>query len=562
MAYSIPAARGTSNVTLNDNRGPVSANILVIDGKGESLPGLQAALRELSRNLVRVHSAADALCQLRKEDFAAILLDLDIPGIDGFETARQIREQERSRNTPIIFLAAAADLYFPATRAYALGAVDYLLKPLTPEIIRAKVEGFVDLFEKTRQVQEQAEQLRQLERNQFEHELAEAKQRWELQRLRDEAQRKNEFLAMLAHELRNPLAPIRNAVQWLRLRCPTDKETRWAQDVIDRQVQHLTRLVDDLLDVSRINRGAIQLRKEAVDIDTIVARAVELAQPLIDARKHDLTVSLLSEPALLEADPARLSQALANVLNNAAKYTNEGGKIWLTFERDGNDLVVSVRDTGVGIPAELVPQVFDLFMQEDQSLERTQGGLGIGLTLVRTLVQLHGGTIQVFSAGPGQGSEFVMRLPVLMQTTPTKSGTKRETRSKPPAPPRRILIVDDNADSAGSLALLLRHAGHQVETAHDGLAALTAAKAQSPEVVLLDIALPRLNGLEVARRLRGELGLSQALLVATTGYGQMEDQLRSREAGFNAHLVKPVDLEALAELLAHPELATLAHIAK
>jgi signal transduction histidine kinase/ActR/RegA family two-component response regulator len=420
--------------------------------------------------------------------------------------------------------------------------------------------GFVDLFQKTRQVQEQAEQLRQLERNQFEHELAEAKQRWELQRLRDEAQHKNEFLAMLAHELRNPLAPIRNAVQWLRLRCPTDKETRWAQDVIDRQVQHLTRLVDDLLDISRITRGAIQLRKEPVDIDTIVARAVELAQPLMDARRHDLTVSLLSEPALLDADPARLSQALANVLNNAAKYTNAGGKIWLTFERQGNDLVVSVRDTGIGIPPELLPRVFDLFVQEDQSLERTQGGLGIGLSLVRSLVELHGGTIQAFSAGPEQGSEFVMRLPVLIQSAPKKRVTKRDARSKASAPPRRILIVDDNADSSESLALLLRHAGHQVETAYDGLDALAAAEARPPEVALLDIALPRLNGLEVARRMRGELGLSKALLVAMTGYGQVEDQLRSREAGFNAHLVKPVDLEALGELLAHPELATLAHL--
>jgi signal transduction histidine kinase len=548
-------------VTTNDNSpSPFSANILVIGGKVETMLALRAALQELSQNIVQAHSTADALRHLRAEEFAAILLDLETPGIDGVETARQIRNQLRWHNTPIIFLAAADGAEFPVAHAYALGAVDYLLKPLMPEILRAKVVGCVDLFQKTLQVQEQAEQLRQLERNQFEHELAEAKQRWELQRLRDEAQHKNEFLAMLAHELRNPLAPIRNAVQWLRLRCPTDKETRWAQDVIDRQLQHLARLVDDLLDISRITRGAIQLRKEPVDIDTIVARAVELAQPLIDARRHDLTVSLLGEPALLDADPARLSQALANVLNNAAKYTDPGGKMWLTFDRQGNDLVMSVRDTGMGIPPEFLPRVFDLFMQEDQSLERTQGGLGIGLSLVRSLVELHGGTIQAFSAGPGQGSEFVMRLPVLIQAAPKNPVRRRDSRPNPSAPPCRILIVDDNADSAESLALLLRHVGHEVETAYDGLDALAAAQARPPKVALLDIALPRLNGLEVARRMRSELGLSQALLVAMTGYGQVEDQLRSREAGFNAHLVKPVDLEALNQLLAHPELATLAHL--
>jgi signal transduction histidine kinase len=545
-----------------NNPAQFPASILVIGGKAETMLALRATLQELGQNIVQAHSTADALRHLRGEEYAAILLDLETPGIDGVETARQIRKQERMRNTPIVFLGAADNPDFPITHAYALGAVDYLLKPLTPEILRAKVVGFVDLFQKTRQVQEQAEQLRHLERNQFEHELADAKQRWELQRLRDEAQHKNEFLAMLAHELRNPLAPIRNAVQWLRLRCPTDPETRWAQDVIDRQVQHLTRLVDDLLDISRITRGAIRLRKEPVDIDTLVARAVELAQPLIDARRHDLTVSLLSEPALLEADLARLSQALANVLNNAAKYTNPGGKIWLTFERQGNELVVSVRDTGMGIPAEFLPRVFDLFVQEDQSLDRTQGGLGIGLSLVRSLVELHGGTIQAFSSGPGQGSEFVMRLPVLIQAAPKKSAVKREPAAKTTSPPRRILIVDDNADSAESLALLLRHAGHQVDTAFDGLGALAVAKARPPEVALLDIALPRLNGLEVARRMRSELGLSAALLVAMTGYGQVEDQLRSREAGFNAHLVKPVDLDALGQLLAHPELATLAHLPK
>lgn len=377
--------------------------------------------------------------------------------------------------------------------------------------------------------------------------------RQRMEQLRDADRRKNEFLAMLAHELRNPLAPVHNAVQLLRKNCPEDAETKWAHDVIERQVQHMTRMVDDLLDVSRISRGKINLQKEVLDVATTVTRAIEMAQPLIDARLHRLTVSLPSHPVWLQADPQRLAQVLANLLNNAAKYSEDGGSIWLTVETKDSDVFLKVRDTGIGIPADYLPHVFDLFSQEDSSLSRTQGGLGIGLTLVRILVNMHDGAIQAFSAGAGQGSEFVMRLPMWAEApTPSQPGTLVEKTAEVGSP-HRILVVDDNVDGAKSLSLLLRHFGHEVKTAHDGLSALELAKAWPPQVVLLDIGMPDMNGLEVARRLRGELGLTKAVLIAMTGYGQDDDRQRSQEAGFNAHMVKPLDLDALQVLLARPE---------
>jgi signal transduction histidine kinase/ActR/RegA family two-component response regulator len=370
--------------------------------------------------------------------------------------------------------------------------------------------------------------------------------------LRDADRRKNEFLAMLAHELRNPLAPVHNAVKVLRKNCPEDEETKWAHDVIERQVQHITRMVDDLLDVSRITRGKINVQREPIDVAVAVSRAVEMVQPLIDTRKHQLTTSLPVEPIWLEADAPRLAQVLANLLNNAAKYTEEGGRIWLTVETDENNVLLKVRDNGIGIPPDYLPRVFDLFSQEDSSFGRTQGGLGIGLTLVRSLVRMHGGAIEAFSPGIAQGSEFVVRLPRLVQA-PVTSATAAKDGPAMVVPARRILVVDDNVDGARSLSILLRHAGHDVQTANDGPSALELIRPWQPQVVLLDIGMPRMSGLEVARIIRRDLGMSKTLLVAMTGYGQDEDRQRSEEAGFNAHMVKPLDLDALQLLLAHPE---------
>jgi signal transduction histidine kinase/CheY-like chemotaxis protein len=374
----------------------------------------------------------------------------------------------------------------------------------------------------------------------------------ELQRRADELadadRRKDEFLAMLGHELRNPLAPIRNAVHLLRRLAASDPNLRQPTDLIERQVQAMTRLVDDLLDVSRITRGKIQLRREPVDLAAAVTRGVETARPLIDAHGHVLTVTLPPEPIRLEADPTRLAQVIGNLLTNAAKYTEQGGHIGLTVERRPGEAAVRVRDDGVGIPAALLPQVFDLFAQGDRSPARSEGGLGIGLTLVKNLVEMHGGRVEARSEGPGQGSEFVVRLPLPDEQAPNEGEAAAGGRR--PVPPRRVLVVDDNVDAAESLATLLRVDRHEVRTAHDGPTALEEAATFRPEVVLLDIGLPKMDGYEVARRLRGQDGFQKALLVALTGYGQEEDRRRAAAAGFDAYLVKPADPAALHDLLA------------
>jgi signal transduction histidine kinase/CheY-like chemotaxis protein len=368
--------------------------------------------------------------------------------------------------------------------------------------------------------------------------------------LKESDRRKDEFLAILAHELRNPLAPIRNAVQILRAKGPPAPELIWARDVIDRQVHQMTRLVDDLLDVSRITRGKIQLHKERVELAAVVNSAVEASRPLIDKWRHEFTVTTPSEPIDLDADLTRLSQVLLNLLNNAAKYTERGGRIWLTIEREGDHVLLRVKDTGIGIPGEMLPRIFDMFTQVDRSLERAEGGLGIGLTLVQRLVEMHGGTVAAHSEGPGKGSEFVVRLPI---ATEAEAGDK----AHPPGGPardltvestRRILVVDDNQDAGDSLEMLLRNLGHDVRTAHDGLEAVDEAAAFQPDVVLLDIGLPKLNGYDVARRIRDQRG-TDVVLIAVTGWGQAEDRRLSREAGFDHHLTKPINLDALQQLL-------------
>jgi signal transduction histidine kinase len=368
--------------------------------------------------------------------------------------------------------------------------------------------------------------------------------------LKEADHRKDEFLAMLAHELRNPLAPIRNAMEIFRLKgALADPELQWAREVVERQVQQLTRLVDDLLDISRISRGKINLLIEPTDLAAVVARAVEISRPLIDARKHDLKSSLPGQAVWVAGDPARLVQVVSNLLNNAAKYTEEGGHIELSVEASCDQAVLRVRDTGVGIAAAMLPHVFDLFTQVQGSVSRSEGGLGIGLTLVRSLVEMHGGSVLSTSGGLGHGSEFIVRLPLLQETPAAAGAVGEQPEWTRKGPARRILVVDDNQDNAEMMALLLRLNGHEVRTAYDGPAALDSARGQPPDVVLCDIGLPGMSGLEVARLLRQDPGLKDVLLLALTGYGQDEDRLRSQEAGFNAHLVKPVDLDALQALL-------------
>lgn len=369
--------------------------------------------------------------------------------------------------------------------------------------------------------------------------------------LRDADRRKDEFLATLAHELRNPLAPIRNSLEILKLPRIDPATIQQTRAMMERQVHHLVRLVDDLLDVSRVMRGKIELRKEPVELANVVARAVETVQPLIAVQGHRLELSLPDGSLLLDADPIRLAQVLGNLLTNAAKYTEANGHIWLSTEQEGHEVVLRVRDNGMGIVPDLLPHIFELFVQADHTSTKAQGGLGIGLTLARNLVHMHGGTIEAHSAGLGQGSEFVVRLPLLVreQEGPGERVEAGEALLERPSTGRRVLVVDDNRDAATSLAMLLRMHGHEVEIAHDGVSALALASTFLPHLVFLDIGMPAMDGYEVARRLRRQPGMETVVLAALTGWGQKEDRRRTSEAGFHHHLVKPLEVAALERVL-------------
>ncbi|MBY0495811.1 MAG: response regulator [Cyanobacteria bacterium] len=366
------------------------------------------------------------------------------------------------------------------------------------------------------------------------------------QALRSADRRKDEFLATLGHELRNPLAPILNSLEIMKLSGAfSDSRTLQAGEVMERQVHHLNRLVDDLLEVSRITRGVIEVRKQPLDLSAIVKAAVETSRPVLDNLRHELSIDLDPESMCVGGDPVRLTQVFANLLNNAAKYTNHGGRIGISTHRDGSDAVISVKDNGIGIAPNALGQVFDMFMQVDRSTRRSQGGLGIGLTLVRSLVGMHGGTVEARSDGPGLGSEFIVRLPLLIE----KAATAEQVKAITPLPARRILIVDDSRDGGESLAMLLRVLGGEVALAHSGRQALECVDTFKPDVVLLDIGMPGMDGYEVARRIRANPAHRDISLIALTGWGQDEDRRRSVAAGFNHHLVKPADIEQLRQLL-------------
>jgi signal transduction histidine kinase/CheY-like chemotaxis protein len=367
--------------------------------------------------------------------------------------------------------------------------------------------------------------------------------------LQEADERKNEFLALLAHELRNPLGPIRHAVTILRARAPSPEELQWATSIIDRQTEHMTRLVEDLLDVSRISRGTIELRRERVDVAVILKAAVEASTAQIERLHHELTVSLPTEPLFVDGDITRLTQVVSNLLDNAAKYTDRGGRIWVSGARDGGNAVITVKDSGIGISSEMLPRIFDMFTQGGMSVDRAQGGLGVGLSLVERLVKLHGGSVAAYSGGVGKGTQFTVRLPVLQaQRQPTQ-----ERRASSPAETVnhcRILVVDDNQDSVDSLAMLLQVLGHEVKTASDGETALAAAEEFRPDVAILDIGLPKVTGYDLARQIREKSWAKDTVLVALTGWGQEQHRKRSAESGFDHHLTKPVEFEVLQRILA------------
>lgn len=673
------------------------ANILIVDDLPEKLLVFRTVLEDLGQNLVFVRSGSEALKEVLKTEFAVILLDVNMPDIDGLETAQLIRKYKRSAHTPIIFITAYAD-EMQTSRGYSLGAVDYILSPVIPEVLRSKVKVFVELHNMQRRARRQAEErvalaaaeaarkvaedntqrsnfLSQASRvlsesldvgvgmhqllellvpnvttaasltvldqamsctfdlaaqgrtfqNHAQGELPEAMQQavdqatsmrsrvtitapwpgmavpliigtrvlgvlmvatdhdqeWAMLQelssraamafenarlyktleaeiverrqaetlLQQSSQRKDEFLAMLSHELRNPLAPIRNAIEVIRRVAPPDATLQWANDVMDRQINHLTRLVEELLDVARINQGSIVLQAEPVDLRVVIAQSVETIRPLITAKGHALSLDISATPVWMRGDFARLLQIVSNLLNNAAKYTEDGGTIHLSLTAQQGQAVISVKDNGIGIEADLLPNVFDLFKQGKRSLARSQGGLGVGLTLVQRLVQLHHGQIEALSRGPGLGAEFRVNMACLVDITAQASVSPQPTEASKAVSGCRVLVVDDNVDAAESIAMILSLAGHDVKTAGDGPQALNCASAFQPDVVVLDIGLPGLDGYEVARRMRQMPQAQEALIVALTGYGQRSDQALAREAGFDEHLVKPADPDALIEMI-------------
>ena len=646
----------------------ITAHVLLVDDQPANLLALEAALDSLGVDMVRAMSGPQALAALDQQDFAAVLLDVRMPGMDGFQVAREIRSRPRSRFTPILFVTAGDDPDEAMLSAYALGAVDFLAKPLRTEVLKAKVGVFVELYRSK-------EELRLRERRDFEQRLeakeeryralfesidegfcvikllrgtdgqvrdyrfeeaneaftthtglddavgrtirelvpdhdahwfelygqvaqtgestrfvqeAKAMKRWfdvhasrlggagsdlvavlfsditqrlvaeqDMRRLNEELaqanRRKTEFLATLAHELRNPLAPLSNGLHLMRLASTQPEMLEKTRQMMERQIQHMVHLVDDLLDVARISTGKVELRRQRIDLKDVVATAVETSASLVDAGGHKLNVELPSQPLPMEADPTRLAQVVSNLLNNAAKYTPPGGRIALKVWVDGPQAVLSVTDTGIGIASEALTKVFEMFAQVPTA-GKPQGGLGIGLSLVQSLVDLHGGSVSASSPGTGQGSTFTVRLPLISASSDTMADTSSsQTPSRPGQ--LQVMVVDDNTDAAESLGVLLDIESHAAHIAHTGAEALQLAQSQAFDVVFLDIGLPDMTGYDVARRMRQLPAMQQTLLVALTGWGTQDDRQRTRDAGFDRHLTKPAELPAVEELLRAAALA-------
>ena len=529
-------------------------NILLVDDQASRLLSYESVLADLGQNLISARSGEQALQRLLEDDFAVILLDVSMPGMDGFETAAMIHDHPRFESIPIIFVTGVHDSEFDALKGYRLGAVDYVSIPIVPEILRSKVSVLVELYVQRRELQRlnrslaeanttlQHEKARELERVNRNLEQANAA-------LRDADRHKDEFIAILAHELRNPLAPIRAAVDVMSLMSLEHPQLRWAREVIDRQTTHLSRLVDDLLDVSRISRGTIKLNKELLSLRTILDRSVEAAQPIISAHHHELQIDSSADNEIVEGDPTRLVQILSNLLNNAAKYMQTSGTIQLRAHVEGSHAVFSVKDSGIGLTSEALPKLFNLFSRVHEDSGHLPSGLGIGLALVRQLVELHGGTVSATSPGPNRGSEFTVRLPLTSGVALPAPVEPEAVVAPLPAQSLRVLVADDNVDALESLALLLEVCGHQVRKASDGAETLQAVSAWRPDVALLDIGMPILDGYEVARRIRSEPWGAQLFLVAVSGWGQSEDLQRASNAGFDLHFRKPIGLPALEGIL-------------
>jgi signal transduction histidine kinase len=562
--------------------------LLLVDDQPARLLSYDAILSGLGHDLVHARSGEEALQRLMELDFAAILLDINMPGMDGFETAALIHEHPRFEKTPIIFVTAVHVTDLDRLKGYKLGAVDYVYVPVVPEILRGKVQVLVELYRHRRELELvnqklarsntelaeanlalQAEKTRELEA--LNASLAAANQELEstnrsLQKeigeriraqtaLEDADRRKDDFLAMLSHELRNPLAAIQGAIELMQQKPIEDPQLAWARAVLARQNQHLSRLIEDLLDVSRITRGVLVLKKKPVDLRETIEHAVEAVRPLIASQRHALEVKFPPTPVTVQGDPVRLTQVVSNLLGNAAKYTQPGGHVSLTLSTlragEGQQAVIEVEDDGKGIDAAALPRLFEPSTHAERLNRGAQGGLGIGLVVVRGLVEMHGGRVEAFSAGIGRGSRFTVRLPLVAAAGSAGTTVHAPAQAAVRSPVAlKILVVDDNEDSAESMSMLLQCDGHDIETAYCGETALRLAQELKPDVVLLDIGMPGMLGYEVAQRLRSIEGAAHVMLIAVTGYGRDSDVARARDAGFDHHLVKPVDFEKLRSLLA------------
>jgi two-component system, sensor histidine kinase len=534
------------------------SDILIVDDNPANIIAVEAALTDLDLSVVRAHSGSDALRVLLERDVALVLLDVKMPTMDGLETARLIRERKRTRYTPIIFMTAYGRSDQEILAAYQLGAVDFLFKPIVAEVLRAKVGVFVELERRAAELTRQAELLREHERREHERALEAGRRQWEQEALKQRMaelaeadRRKDEFLAILGHELRNPLAPIVSGLDLMRTkflsRPDVDEALTRIHGRMQRQVGHLTRLVDDLLDVARINSGKIELRRAPVTLEDVVEHAVAESRELVAERKHRLDLDVPAEPLVLLADGVRLTQVLTNLLNNAARYTDPGGVIRLTARVDGAQVEIEVSDNGRGVSAAILPSIFDAFVQER---ERGGGGLGLGLALVKRLIDLHGGSVQAHSEGAGKGSRFAVRLPL-----PDPSELAALARPSVPPPrtnstePLEVVLVEDNDDVRNTLQELLRALGHSTAVAADGETGAKLIVATDPDVAFVDLDLPGIDGFQVAAKVRADLG-KNVRLIAVSGFGQDSDRRRVYQAGFDAHLVKPVDMQTLVNILA------------
>ncbi len=525
---------------------PPTVNFLLVDDREANLLALERLLERDGLNLLKARSGVEALDLLLKHDVALALVDVQMPDMDGFELAELMRGSDRTRRIPIVFVTAGGSDPGRRFEGYEKGAVDYLQKPIENDVLRSKADVFFDLFAQRAEVSRQRDELEQISR---ENERLLQESREIAAQLQHADKRKDEFLATLAHELRNPLSPILSGVQLLSMMADEKEpeESREMREMIERQVHHMVRLVDDLLEVSRITSGKIQIESSRIRLVDVVKQAVETSRPNVEANRHEIAIHSPDEVYFVEGDMTRLTQVFSNLINNAARYTPEGGQIDVLIQRKGDNASVTVKDNGIGIPKEMLEKVFELFIQLNRHRKQSVSGLGIGLALVKRIVELHNGSVSVTSEGEGLGSEFSVTLPLVFDESESAEGDVPSQTVQ--GGRRKILAVDDNEDALLTLQRLLTAMGHEVMTAEKGVEGIELFKTFGPEIVFLDIGMPEMDGCEVARRIRLLPGGESVQLFALTGWGQDQDRIRTNAAGFNFHIVKPVSKNAIEGLL-------------